>query len=464
MRRTVSASMAVVTTALALTLVSGCGGSTGGSGTIAEATAPGPSALAGHKGEITVTLWHGLDTNSATALDGLLAEFNAAHKGRIKARAVYQGAYADALAKYSAAVRDKSTPSILLSYDVSTGYLADAGQSVSAAALDKANRGTVPTGSLRPAAASYYSAGGKLLAVPFNTSTPLLYVNTRLLKKAGLPADTRLNTLAQVAAARTVHAKLPGVKGLDQPFDGWWAEQLTAAAGQTYCTPDNGRAGKHPSGVTLTAPDQKAAIKTVADLYTSGAALDTGTAGADAVKAFQGGKVAMIFGSSGAANTATSGADFPVTAHPYPLSGPKASSGPVIGGAALWVDGPGHSAAEQVASWQVIGFLTSAKAQAEFARKTGYLPANRQVDTDSGWKSFLAENPVVKTAATQLDAVPAVTATAGCLTGALPQIRTDVVSALQSAFSGRTPLDTALKNAQSAADRDIAQYRKQAGQ
>ncbi|MFJ9898259.1 ABC transporter substrate-binding protein [Streptomyces sp. NPDC091280] len=464
MKKTTSATLTAACAALALTVLTGCGSSATGS-TSAAATAPGPKALADHKGEVTVTLWHGLDTNSAAALDDLLARFNAAHKGRIKATAVYQGSYADALAKYTAAVRDKSTPSVLLSYDVSTGYLADAGQTVSATALNKANPGTVDTSSLRPAAAGYYSADGKLLAVPFNTSTPLLYVNTALLRKAGLPADTPLNTLAEVAAAaRTVHAKLPGVKGLDQPFDGWWTEQLTAAAGQTYCTPGNGRGGKGTTALTLTAPAQKAAIKTVADLYTSGAALDTGTAGADAVKAFQAGKVAMIFGSSGAADTVTSGADFTVTAHPYPLSAPKASAGPVIGGAALWVNGPGHSSAEQVASWQLIGFLTSASAQREFAEKTGYLPINRKVDTDSSWKSFLTKNPIVKTAVTQLDGTPAVPATAGCLTGALPQIRTDVVSALQSAFSGRTPLDTALKNAQTAADNDIAQYRKQAGQ
>ncbi|MFC8667522.1 extracellular solute-binding protein [Streptomyces sp. NPDC057199] len=462
MRRTVSASLVAASTALSLTLLGACGSSAGNAPS-AE-TAPGPKALTDHKGEVTVVLWHGLDTNSAAALDALIAEFNTANKGRLKAKAVYQGGYADALAKYSASVRDKSTPSVFLSYDVSTGYLSDAGQTVSAAALDKANPGVVDTRSLRPAAAGYYTADGKLLSVPFSTSTPLLYVNTELLKRAGLPAGTPLDTLAQVAAvARAVHAKVPGVKGLDQPFDGWWTEQLTAAAGQTYCSPDNGRGGKHTSAVTLTAPAQRAAIKTVADLYTSGAALDTGTAGADAVKAFQAGKVAMIFGSSGAANTVTGGADFPVTAHPYPLSGAAKSSGPVIGGASLWVNGPGHSDAEQVASWKLIGFLTSAEAQREFAEKTGYVPINRKVDTDSDWKSFLAKNPIVKTATTQLDNTPANAATAGCLSGALPQIRTDVVSALQDAFSGRTPLDTALKNAETAANRDIAQYRKQAG-
>lgn len=46
----------------------------------------------------------------------------------------------------------------------------------------------------------------------------------------------------------------------------------------------------------------------------------------------------------------------------------------------------------------------------------------------------------------QLDGAPTNPA-AGCLTGALSNIRADVVSAMQSAFSGKTSLDEALQTA-----------------
>lgn len=445
--------IASCTAALALAALSACGSDT-----------PGKSGDSAKDG-VAVTLWHGLDGVAATSLDKLVAEFNAGHQGKIKASAIYQGKYPDVLAKYSAAIRDKGTPSVLMSYDVSTGYLADAGQTVPAGALATAKPGIVPVDDLRPAARNYYTVKGELLSVPFNTSTPLMYVNTDLLKKAGLPEDAPLDTLADVAAvAKTVAEKVPGVKGIDQPFDGWWFEQLTAAAGESYCAPDNGRNGTTTTALKLTGPAQSAAIKTMADLYTSGAALDTGVSGGDAIKAFQAGKVAMIFGSSGAAGTVKSGATFAYKAMPYPVSGSKTDSGPIIGGASLWVNGPGHSDAEQTAAWQLIGFLTSAKAQEAFAQQTGYVPVNKQVDASPGWQTFLESNPVMKAAVDQLNGVPVTPATAGCLTGALPNVRTAVVSGMQGAFTGQTPLDDALKSTEAAANTHIAQYRKQAGQ
>ena len=67
------------------------------------------------------------------------------------------------------------------------------------------------------------------------------------------------------------------------------------------------------------------------------------------------------------------------SALPYPLSGPKTTSGAAVGGAALWVDQVGHGAAEQVASWKLISFLASAPAQERFAMASGYAPINRDV-------------------------------------------------------------------------------------
>ncbi|MBO3674696.1 ABC transporter substrate-binding protein [Streptomyces sp. NEAU-YJ-81] len=460
MRRSASVLAALV----ALTALSGCGGN-GKNDTGNAGRAPGPEALKDAKGPVTVTLWHGLGDTNAVALQKLVDRFNDQHRGKIKVKAVYQGQYPDVLAKYTAAIRDKSTPSLLLSYDISTGFLHDAGQTVPAQDLAEANPGTLSLDDIRPAARNYYSAQGKLMAVPFNTSMPMLYVNDDLLKKAGLPANTPLNTLDQVvAAAKTVHREVPRVGGLVQPFDTWWIEQLTAAAGVPYCGPDNGRKGSTASSVKLTSPQQRKAIGAVSDLYTSGAGLDTGEDGSNAVTAFQQGKVAMMFNSSGAAGKVKEGADFRYRALPYPLSGPAATSGSVVGGAAMWVNGPGHSAAEQAASWQVAAFLASPASQEEFSRATGYAPINKKVDALPEQKKTLAARPDLKAVIDQFNRTPATTATAGCLTGAMPTVRADVLSPIQSAFAGKTPLDAALKNAESAANRDIERYREQAGQ
>ena len=274
-------------------VLSACGGS-GTAGKEATGAAPGPSALAAAKEPVTITLWHGLGGPAGQALQAEIDAFNKAHSGKIVVKASFQGSYADAIAKYTSAVRNGGTPSVMLTNDITSGYLRDARQTVSAQAMAAANPGGLDLDKLRPAARSYYTADGKLLAVPLNTSMPLLYVNDKLLAKAGVDKST-LGTLSGLAAAaRKIHTALPAVKGLDQPFDDWWFEQLTAASGRSYCTPGNGREGSGATALSLTSAPQKSAIATVAKLYTDGVALDTGTDGNAALAAFTSGKVAMM--------------------------------------------------------------------------------------------------------------------------------------------------------------------------
>ncbi|HEY8720327.1 extracellular solute-binding protein [Pengzhenrongella sp.] len=449
--------------AVTVAALSACGSSSAASRTPDAVAAPGPSALAAATGPVTVTLWHGLGGANGLALQAQIDAFNAANAGKIEVKSVYQGTYEDTLAKYTASIRDRSTPSILVSNDITTGFLHDAGQTVPAQGLAAANPGDLALDDLGPAARNYYSAQGKLLAVPLATSMPLLYVNDALLAKAGV-ARSSLGTLDGVAAAaRAVHAASPSVAGIVQPFDGWWFEQLSAASGHTYCSPGNGRTGAGATSLRLTSDAQRAAIATMASLYTDGVGLNTGADGADAAAAFTAGKVAMMFNSSGTIGGLTEAGLTGYSALPYPLSGPRKSSGALIGGAAMWVDGPGHSAAEQVASWKVISFLASAGAQEKFSQATGYAPVNTGVEDSATEKSFLVAHPNYAVLLKQFGDTPATPATSGCLSGAMTGIRTEVVAQMQSAFGGDVPLDKALDKAEQGADAKIGAYREQAG-
>lgn len=450
--------------ALAGTLLAGCGsGVTSDAGQATGAAgAPGPAALAAASGPVTVTLWHGLGGTNGEALAARIAAFNAAHSGTITVQAVFQGSYVDTLAKYSAALRNGGTPSILVTNDITTGFVHDAGQTIAAQDLAAANPGDLNLSSLRPSARNYYSAEGKLLAVPLATSMPLLYVNDALLARAGIDRSTLTTLDAVAAAARTVTA-VTGVPGLVEPFDGWWFEQLTAASGQPYCTPDNGRAAGGATALSLAAP-ARAAITTVARLYRDKVGLDVGTNGNNALTAFAAGKVAMMFNSSGSIGGLEKAGAPSWSALPYPISGPRASSGALIGGTAMWVSAKGHSAAEQVASWKVISYLASAPAQEAFSQATGYAPINTAVDDSATEKAFLAANPAQQVLLRQFRDTPAVPATAGCLSGAMPGVRSEVVPQLQAAFARTTPITTALDRAEKAATATIVDYRTQAGQ
>lgn len=217
------------------------------------------------------------------------------------------------------------------------------------------------------------------------------------------------------------------------------------------------------TGVPLTGASQQKAIQTVADLYRNGDALDTGTDGSQALTAFVAGKVAMMFNSSGAAGQITKTAPFGWEALPYPVTGNRDTSGQIIGGAAIWVSGNSHSPAEQVASWQLVSFLANPSSQATFSTATGYVAINRQSADQVAYKAPLAQQPALQTALIQLTKTPTSSATAGCLSGALPTVRTDVISALQSAFSGATSLPDPLAAAQTKSNTDIKTYLQQVG-
>lgn len=176
-------------------------GSTTGAGASAAGTsAPGSSALAQATGTTNITIWHGLGAANGVAFTQAIDQFNATNTDHIHVTATYQGVYADLLAKYTAAVRSSSAPTVMLAGDVATGYLVDLHRSLPAATMAAANPGDLKLTDLSAAARSYYSLDGVQQGVPMNVSTPVLWVNPDILARAGInPAS--LTTLDQVVAA-----------------------------------------------------------------------------------------------------------------------------------------------------------------------------------------------------------------------------------------------------------------------
>lgn len=451
--------LAVAVAAAVIASLAGC--STSSSTTSASTSAPGPSALTNAKGVTNITIWHGLGAANGVAFQNAIDAFNTANQGKIHVTATFQGVYADLLAKYTASIRSKSAPTIMLAGDVATGYMKDVKQSLPAASMAKADPGVVNLSDLAAAAKAYYTVGGVQEAVPMNVSTPVLWVNKTILAQAGL-ANTPLNTLDEVvAAAKQIKAKT-GIAGFSMPDDDWYVEQLTATAGQIFCTPDNGRSGKAPTAITINTGLAKQNITKVADLYRSGVAVDGALDGSAATSAFQAGKVGLILHSSGILGALKSGAPFNYEALPFPTSGPAGKSGPVIGGSALWLSSTATKA-QQVAGWKLEGYLTSPQVQATFSQATGYVAINNKAGDIASEKTYLAANPNSQVFATQLKSTPAIPATAGCVSGAMTTLRTSNIAHLQAAFTNGDTVDDALNQGVELAKDAFANYKQQLG-
>jgi len=215
-----------------------------------------------------------------------------------------------------------------------------------------------------------------------------------------------------------------------------------------------------PSRSTLGWPRRTSKI---ANLYRSGVAVDGGADGNAAISAFQAGKVGIVLQGSGILGVLKKGQKFGYQALPFPTSGPKAKSGNIIGGSALWLNAKATKA-QQVAGWKLEAYLTSAATQETFSHATGYVPINVKVADSATQKAFLSANPDSQAFVNQLSNTPVVTATAGCVSGAMTAIRAGNISQLQAAFSGRKSVDDALDAAVASAKDALGQYKAQLGE
>jgi len=444
--------LTAVTAALALT--AGCGGSKG-SDSAGSTSAPGADAL---KDPVTVSFWHAMKGANADALNALVAKFNSAHQGKITVKATFQGSYDDTITKYKAAVSAKQTPALVQIYDVGSGFMADSGQAIPAQSFADVDK--LDLSDLQPAIKGYYSRGDKLQSMPFNSSVPVLYINKTAFTKAGLDPAKPPTTLDEIRAdAEKIKASGAAKFGFGAAIYGWFFEQLTAEAGKTYCNNDNGRTTR-ADAVTFDDPEQVKVLTWWKGMVDDGLATNTGRKTDDAQAAFKSGTVAMHLESTGALGGYVKAAagKFEVATAPFPKVESSDTGGPVIGGASLWIGGPGHSAAEQRGAWEFAKFLIQPENSAFWHTQTGYFPVSKAALDEDVDKKWVADKPQFQTAIDQLAATPSGVPTQGCLLGSLPQVRALVENAIESVLTSNKDPKAALDDAASQAKALIEKY------
>ncbi|HEY3560424.1 MAG TPA: ABC transporter substrate-binding protein [Kribbella sp.] len=460
-RRTTAAASLLAVLAL---VAAGCGGSSndskdsGGGGQ----DAPDASALDKATGVTKVTFWHGMKGANGTAVDKLVKAFNDANKGKIEVTAVYQGDYDDTITKYKTSVQQGNTPSVVQIYDIGSRFMIDSKQTVPVQKF--ADKDGYSLDSIEPNIANYYSIDGKLNSMPFNTSMPLLYINKEAFVKAGLdPSKPPTNLDEIMAAAKKLTVKQGGKTvqyGFNAAIYGWFLEQLIAQSGTTYCDNDNGRKDLATKVNFADAEGVKVATW-YQQMVKQGLMPNTGKKTDDAQAVFKSGTSAMSLESTGVLRGYLDAAKgkFTVLTAPYPHLSSSDTGGPIIGGASLWIDGPGHSDAEKRAAWEFVKFASSPAQQAAWHTGTGYFPINKKALDEPADKAWVAQYPQFTTAITQLHNTKPTNASSGCILGVMPQARKASEDGLEKAVLGTDPA-TAMKAAADSIKPQIDQYNK----
>ena len=190
-----------------------------------------------------IHFWHSMDGELGKQVDQLVEQFNAS-QSKYRVVATYKGSYDETLALGIAAQQRGKGPDILQVYDVGTASLTNARHlykpvyQIFAAAGEKLDVKAF----VAPVASFFSDDKGKLLALPFNTSTPVLYYNEDAFAKAGLPPNVSMRTWYDLqAVALKLYAAQVTPCRITTTWPGWiMMENVLALHNQEFATRNNG--------------------------------------------------------------------------------------------------------------------------------------------------------------------------------------------------------------------------------
>jgi sn-glycerol 3-phosphate transport system substrate-binding protein len=320
---------------------------------------------------------------------------------------------------------------------------------------------------LEPNILGYYSIGGKLYSMPFNTSNPMLYYNKTIFQAAGLDPNKAPRTFAEVQDyAKKLTKKDASGKvtqyGYSMAIYGWFFEQLLAVSGGLYLDNGNGR-DKLATSATFNSPEGVAILEWWKKMFDEGILGNYGRPTAETQKAFDAQQTAMMIESTAGLrsrlNAAQGKFELGTGFLPRPNEAAFKTAGTIIGGASLWImkDRP---KAEQDCAWDMVKYLVSAPVQAQWHIASGYYPIHKRGYDEPSDKEWRAKYPQFETAIEQLHMAPNNRVTQGALTGVMPQARQEIEAAIESVLlqnvSPKAALDKAAANVTAA----IVEYNK----
>lgn len=358
--------------------------------------APAPTTAPAAGAPVKIVYWRALSGAPGEAQEELAKRFNAAQK-EAQVEVQFQGTYPELQRKLQAALAARTTPDLVMLDSPQMPYFAKNG---ALAPLDDFAKGAdgVDLKNFIPGllADGYYD--GKLYAMPFARSTPILYYNRDLFKAVGLPdrAPETWEEFYDFCKKLTKKDATPPRVGYAVQMGAttahWYFQELLYAYGNDV--------SDAKFKVLLDQPEAIAAAKFLQDMVKEGVVVP-GTGPDGAQGEFTNQRAGMHFGSTGSLVNIISTSKFQVGVGFMPAA--KRRQVP-IGGSVLAVLSASPKE-KQAAAWKFIKFMTSTESNIYFAQKTGYMPTSTSVVNSPEMKEFMTKNPAFKVAVDQLQFV-----------------------------------------------------------
>src|SRR5258708_30343402 len=135
--------------------------------------------------------WHAMSGELGRQLEKLAADFNAS-QSEYRIVPSYKGSYTETVTAAIFAFRSRSQPAIVQVNEIATAtMMAAKGAIYPVFELMPDEQDEFSPAAYLPAVTGYYSdVAGNMLSFPFNSSTPILYYNKDLFRRAGLDPAT----------------------------------------------------------------------------------------------------------------------------------------------------------------------------------------------------------------------------------------------------------------------------------
>lgn len=413
---------------------------------------------------ITIEFWHAMADDLGAVVDELVARFNDSQEG-IVVNATFQGSYDDTYNALLAAFETDTAPNIVQNFDLASQTMFDTGRLVPAHELMAADG--FDSDVFVPAVSDYYSDDTGMVAMAFNSSTPILYYNVDMLAEAGVsppPEGESWSFSEMLAACDAIQASGVTDNCIALGQVGWYFEQILANSGGLYYNNDNGRTGR----ATEVVFNQGVGVEVfdfLTGLVADGYSPNLGNTWTDTDTVFYAGEAAMIFDSTAGARGIQESAEFEVGTMFIPYADSAGErNGVVIGGAALWLIDSGDEA-ENAAAWQFMKFMAEEAQQVTWHTGTGYFPVRTDISGNADLTTFWDTNPNFVTAINQLGTTKTTLddgspnyAVLGGRAGPAPAIRRFIVEAYSSVLDDGMTAQEALDIAAEKANQELADY------
>jgi sn-glycerol 3-phosphate transport system substrate-binding protein len=403
------------------------------------------------QGRTEIQFWYGLGGALGERVAEQVTRFNES-QSRFRVNANFRGSYVEVMTGAIAAWRAGTPPHIAQVFEVGTATMMAAGPAIRPTheLLGEVGITLDPKRYLAGVRGYYSDTQGRMVSMPHNSSSAVLWINLDAFEKAGLSTSNLPKTWAEIRAAAQ---RIKATNAAEIPISTAWPtwvmfEQMSSMHDVGLASKANGFEGLDAE-MNLAAPIFTKHTNMLLEMQREGLFVYGGR-DADGFASFPAGKAAMSFNSSAGRAQVQREAKFRWASvmlpyHDDVLQSPRNG---VIGGASLWtLTARNRTAEEYRGVAEFYRFISDVEQDKWWHHVTGYVPLTLAAYEASRAEGFYTQNPGTDAAIIQLSRAEPTPNSQGFRLGGFVEIRNIIQEELERGFQGQQNTETLLANA-----------------